>query len=491
MKHNTPNKALLYLTYTVLTLGILLRLVVFLQNRNLFLDEAAVALNICTKSYAQLFHSLDYQQHFPPLPLLLIKTWTDLFGISDLQLRFIPFLAGVLSLLLFYSISKGRLRNMWFPILLLSSSIFLVRYHTELKQYSTDILTSLFFIYFLYLDFNNLRRIILLFLFCIVAPWFSMPSVFLVGALILNIVISKKIQWSQIMLLGIFSAISFLLFYTICLKPSLSSNHLMDFHTDYFIQLNPSDWGANWRMIENFFGAWLGSTAFTIASVLVLIVVGVYRMIKIGSKELWAISLVFLFTLVASLLQQYSMIPRLLLFWTPLILWIMAYGADQCIDSFRRLKIPSYLIAILFVGLFVFPNVFYRQAIDTFWSPFKIEQAKDLLQAIESDLSVEDEIWSTQFGSYFLKHYSECHQPPVRLSSNTKYFDHPNSAQSILDRLEQIDVNRNIWIFDAHTDYQLKERILSKYPEAELFEEKQCYVIRLSTFNSPLKPKSQ
>ena len=133
------------LPWAIIGVGILFRLAQYLRNRSLSIDEAALALNISSRSFAQLWGTLDYLTGAPVGFLMLTKLSTVVLGNSELALRLVPFLSGIGSLLLFYFIAKNYIAPRAVPIALaiFAASTSLVLYSSFLKQYSGDVLVTL------------------------------------------------------------------------------------------------------------------------------------------------------------------------------------------------------------------------------------------------------------------------------------------------------------------------------------------------------------
>src|SRR6476660_9658851 len=74
-------------------LGIGLRLLPLVANRNLWIDEAMLALNLIERTPAQLLQPLDWNQGAPAGFLLAVKATISAFGASEWALRLVPFLA--------------------------------------------------------------------------------------------------------------------------------------------------------------------------------------------------------------------------------------------------------------------------------------------------------------------------------------------------------------------------------------------------------------
>src|SRR5690349_16373561 len=75
-------------------LGIGLRIVPLAQNRNLWIDEAMLALNLVDRSPRQLLEPLDWNQGAPVGFLLMVKGTIAALGPGEWALRLVPFLGS-------------------------------------------------------------------------------------------------------------------------------------------------------------------------------------------------------------------------------------------------------------------------------------------------------------------------------------------------------------------------------------------------------------
>ena len=135
-----------WLLRLVLAAGAFLRIVVWFQNRSLFIDEANLARNFCEKSYAELFQPLAYEQFAPPFFSVIQKLSLRLFGQYELALRLFPLLCGLAAIWLFYQIVRRLIGNPWVQLAVVwifCFSDFFMRYATEGKQYSSDLAVAL------------------------------------------------------------------------------------------------------------------------------------------------------------------------------------------------------------------------------------------------------------------------------------------------------------------------------------------------------------
>ena len=128
----------------LLAAGIVLRVVQLLANRSLWIDEAALALNVVHKSARELAGPLDHGQMAPIAFLWLEKATVSVFGAGEWSLRLVPFAAGLIALVLFARLARATLASAG---TLVAAGLFalnhrLVYYSSEVKQYATDVAVS-------------------------------------------------------------------------------------------------------------------------------------------------------------------------------------------------------------------------------------------------------------------------------------------------------------------------------------------------------------
>ncbi len=422
------------------------------DDRSLFLDEANVALNISERSWLNLLGNLDYGQHFPPLPLLAIKGLVNCLGNTSFSLRLVSLVVGILSLWVFYLASRKWLIHSWFPLYFMGFSMFVVRYQTELKQYSIDGLMSVLFIYFLINARPNVgRHWWLLGLFVVLGLWSSMPMVFLIVGLGVYSMPLWRVHYKPLLLIAGLSLASFMVLYLVNLGPSIASDHLQNFHKHHFFQWSFSidAWLHNFKLFEHFIGAWLGSKTVTIVSVFLLMLLGFYRLFRIDVWALYAVLAVFFSTSLVSGFHMYSMIPRLLFFWIPLVLILMALGFDQCWVFLKNRGINKVMAWCLLSLLFVLPNVVYRSAVPSFWKAFSIEEPRDVLLEMKAKIQAQDVIYVTKFGRPAFKYYTQYHRDAIPLANEIIYTeDYRLGIREAMIYRESLE--GAIWLFDSH-----------------------------------------
>ena len=242
----------------LLGLGLLLRLVVYGQNRSLRIDEANLALNIIERNGLEFFQSLDYKQYCPPLQQLFFKTAVNLGGINEWALKILPLLSGIAALLLLYLLAKKWLDNgpiLWYLLGLIACSHLMIRYSTELKQYSTDAAVALFLLWYagrsLYKTWVS-KDYLLWAGLGMVAIWGSMPSIFILAAL--GVVrLWRQPSW-YLVGLGAFWVFHFWVYFWLILRQDATTDYLQNFHEAYFWKGLPTSlaaWQHNFKLLIN------------------------------------------------------------------------------------------------------------------------------------------------------------------------------------------------------------------------------------------------
>jgi hypothetical protein len=131
-------------------------------DRSLWLDEAWVANSILAASLPQAIYYDDWLQTTPPLFVALTRSVAAVFGTSNVAFRALPALSGIVSVLLFSFIAL-RLLKPSFALIAILLFVFSPRgilYSQSLKQYSTDVLStiSLLVLGYLYIEKRDDRR---------------------------------------------------------------------------------------------------------------------------------------------------------------------------------------------------------------------------------------------------------------------------------------------------------------------------------------------
>lgn len=333
-----------YLPVIIISIGVILRLLEYLYNRSLWLDEAKLAVNIVYKSFWQLTQSLDPVQYAPIGFLWLERLAVVAFGPDEYSLRLFPLIVSLISLPLFYKVTSYFLskKAALISLILYVFSDSLIYYSVEVKQYTFDIFVSLL-IYAVILKFIKdhhltLKRIVILALVGILASWFSHPAVFILASLGLVLLLSAKKKWRLLVGIEVCWLLSFAINYFISTKVASESAELLNFWKDFFAPFPPTNVSELYwyfKSIVNFIYAppylsfpWI---------VILFFLFGCYSIYKGNKKNLLILTLPILFTLLASSLHKYPFVGRFLLFLVPITLIIIACGIEALINWSKKI----------------------------------------------------------------------------------------------------------------------------------------------------------
>lgn len=189
-----------YMIGLIMIFGFVLRMVA--AGQSLWLDEAIGALVVRDLSIKEMFTQFFIVDNHPPLYYLLLKFWTQLFGYSEISLRFPSILFGVATIYLIYLISVNIFKERKLGILaalLLATSQFHIYYSQEARMYSMAAFLAALSVYaFMRLaEFENNFKYWLIFSMSITAliatdymPVFLLPVFF-----IYSIIVKKDYKW--------------------------------------------------------------------------------------------------------------------------------------------------------------------------------------------------------------------------------------------------------------------------------------------------------
>ncbi|UOQ70662.1 ArnT family glycosyltransferase [Hymenobacter cellulosilyticus] len=127
----------------LLTLGVLLRLFQFFDNRSLWIDETFLANSLIRRDFLALSQpNLEYEQKAPILFLWACRLAVLLFGKGEMALRLVPLLCGLASLGIFWQVARTFLKPVGVVVAvgILALAPPLVYHSVEAKQYSSELL---------------------------------------------------------------------------------------------------------------------------------------------------------------------------------------------------------------------------------------------------------------------------------------------------------------------------------------------------------------
>lgn len=427
----------------LLLFGVGLRLVVFYQNRSLFIDEGNLARNIVEKNWTDFFQILDYYQYAPPLFLCIEKLNTWIFGANEYALRLWPLLVGCLSLLLIWDIAKqiklvGYARLI--PLTWMALSPLFVRYSTEVKQYSTDAFIALFLVWWMLKkgmpvhaslsgekDSTSSAGSIYLYWGLIggLSVWLSMPSVFVLAGigLLLGFEAGQRKAWVEVrrwLIVIVFWLINFGGYYLLILSKDLDKQALIEYHSQYFfsLQLYKLDaWLQAGIVFKSILRSAFGFTtlAYVVGSLGLLL--GFRRLWQTRPFLCWLLLSPVLICLVVSSLDFYSLIPRLTLFFIPLLWLIFAHAFSYPLDKIEFVPKAKALIPII-GGISLLAILPLQHAYKYLYQPLLIEEIRPVLRLTGEAFQSGDFVFVDHEAKPAFIFYQDRHQDRPFLPSN-------------------------------------------------------------------------
>lgn len=358
----TSRSSHLKLLIGLMALGAALRILRYLSDRSLWLDEAYLANSILTYSFKQLLTTpLMHWQAAPPGFLVLQKLATSVLGTSEYALRIVPLLAGLGSIPLFFAIVRRCLAPTG---QVLAMGLFvtldpLIYYSAEAKQYGLDVMIALAILLMAvrWLERpREWRRPASLAAVGVLGITCSHPAIFTLAAVafVLPTEFLRKRNYSattQIALIGLLWAGLFVLNYLEFLRPLIHHSGLTAYWAADYVPHDPL--GAikwlGWELYQlyaNYSTMWLPLVDTAIIATLV----GFVPLWRRDRSLLALLTLPLVLTLGAALVHGYPFGSRLVLFLVPSLVILIGAGGAMIWESFppgRKFIAGLILLSIL------------------------------------------------------------------------------------------------------------------------------------------------
>jgi len=361
--------------WTIIGIGIALRLFHYFNDRSLWEDEIYLSTGIVKLSLSGLLHqSLDFQQKAPIGYLLIVKVCTLLFGNNEMGLRLFPLLCGIGSLFVFLPVARFFLKpaGVIVSLIILAFAPPLVYHAVEAKQYCTELSATilLLYSYTLYQDKKDLKSIILWGIWGAIIVWFSYSSVFILAgmACVLGFYYLKEKQWNVLFKLAIAFVLwfgSFAVNYIVFTQKSAHTGWLVYFFIkhDAFIPLSGAalPWllhklfafynyplGLSWFISYHNIGLQILQRMAWVP--LIFTITGVYYLFKRNKRLLLLIGSTFLIVFVASAIKLYPFHERLTVFLAPLFILLIAAGCQFLFRRDTKNIVQYILVSLLLFG---------------------------------------------------------------------------------------------------------------------------------------------
>jgi hypothetical protein len=388
----------------LIAVGVIGRLVRYFLQFPIWGDEAFVCMNFLHRDYLGLTRELDYWQVAPVLFLWLELTVVRLLGASELAVRLVPLLAGLLSLGLFWRLARSTLTPTAavLAVGLLAVARWPVSMSTFAKPYSLDLLMSLVLLVPAVEWLRRpdcLRWLVLLTAATPFALMGSYPAVFLAGAVSVALLPtawrSRRGARGLYVAMNLLMMAAFLASYWVVGREQLDpvagrvNHYLQEYWADAFPPHAP--WPlAKWlvlihtgRMMAYPVGDGNGGSALTF----LLFAAGVWAWWKSGRRALLVLALTpFALNLLAAFLHRYPYggCCRLSQHVAPAVCLLAGTGAAALLEKFVRAErlrrcwvgVLCALLLLCGVGGLVFDVARPYHDDDALWQRTTVDQAR-------------------------------------------------------------------------------------------------------------------
>jgi 4-amino-4-deoxy-L-arabinose transferase-like glycosyltransferase len=341
--------------------GIILRFVLYFQNRNLIIDEANIVRNLAERGFLALTQPLSYEQYAPPVFLWIEKLSSILFGYSEYAMRGFPLLCGIAALYVFYRIGSKLMSQtaLLAPFALFAFGNMYVKFSTELKQYMPDTLVALILVWAaLCWDFQSLKKKTFVLRWALLgsfAIWMSMPSVFILAGIgcyyAWPLLREKKLrQIGPLVAVAAVWLLQFALYYLVILRTQIGSDYLQNYHRPYFLYATPAnqeEWMHNWTRFTELLGNVGGFDKKAMLLNGLFMVLGAVLLLIRKTRNFFLIAFPVMLVFIAAALKQFSLIERVVLFMMPLWLLLIGCGLDLLVQ--KKLGATTILIGAFLV----------------------------------------------------------------------------------------------------------------------------------------------
>ncbi len=336
----------------VLGVGTALRLGEFAALTPLDIDEAMVGLNIAARGYAGLLQPLDYGQTAPVLFLWGAHLATRLAGVSELALRVLPFIAGVVLPWATWKLATRLLepRAAVLAAAFTACAPILVRYSSVAKPYAMDALVTVILVW-LALDTadepERARTWWRLLGAGAVALLASQPALFVLAGLTDALALDPRVRrvpgwvWRLATGAALWSALFATLYFT-WYRRVATDGYMRQFWAWSFLSPGSPSLVERLPLIarETLFPFFIGSRPHTFLVIVVLLALcGVG---SVGLRRRWGLWATVLAVgpvvaaLVASTVGGYPIAARLMIYAAPLLMLILAQGVATGIGWVRH-----------------------------------------------------------------------------------------------------------------------------------------------------------
>jgi 4-amino-4-deoxy-L-arabinose transferase-like glycosyltransferase len=430
----------------------------YLTGRSLWIDEAMLALNIVNRDIMGLFQPLDYDQGAPLGFLFAEKIFNLLFGRNEYALRLFPLLAGILGIWIFHLLLKRIVLNdaaRFTALTLFVLNPRLVYYSSEVKQYILDVFVTiaLFLVAAPLLENREHRNdFIYLAIVGFLALWLSHPAVFVLMAIGITLVIlyvqRRDYRGLRYILgIGLLWAVTLAVLYLLILNDIQQNAYMKEYWQGAFLPMPPwSDLTWYTRVLNENIGLQFG-IPYAVYLVFGLMLFGWFALWKNQRSYATIIAFTALFTLIASSLQLYPLLERMILFTIPIGLLLIGKSIEVLYETLPKRGSLNLLMTMIVAGYLVYGPL--TTSLGYFIKPRYYEHMRPAMENLQASWKAGDTLFVSNGAVPAFEYYAPMYglEGASYHSSERQDYEEP---QKILEKLDALQGQRRVWILMSH-----------------------------------------
>lgn len=442
----------------LLVLGALLRLRQFLTGRSLWADEAMLALNIVNRDITGMFKPLEYDQGAPVGFLVVEKIANLLFGRNEYALRLFPLLTGILALWLFYLLLRRVVHNdagLLTALALFALNPRLIYYSSEVKQYILDVFLTigLLLVASPLLETEARKNdFVYLALAGFAALWFSHPALFILAGIGLALIL---VYWQRrdfvslraILGIGVLWVATIAFLYLLILKDLQQNTYMREYWRGAFLPIPPwSDPGWLVKVLNENIGLQFG-LPYAVYLAVGLMLVGWVVLWMEQRKHALVVAFISVATLIASALQLYPVLERMILFTIPIGLILIAKAIEFLYSRFSNHRPLHWIVIVILAGYLLYGPL--TTSIGYFLQPKYFEHIRPAMENLKSEWKDGDVLFVTNGAVPAFEYYAPMYGLDGVSYHSSLRQDYAN-PQNIMEELVLLKGQGRAWILMSH-----------------------------------------
>lgn len=402
-----------------LLLGFALRTREWVFRKSLWIDEIAVTDNLTRRDYAGLLKPLSGNQSGPVAWLWAEKASIQVFGVNELALRLVPYLASLVALAVFPLVVRRIAGPLVAPAatFLLATSPVLTYYAAETKQYSSDTactLVALLGTLYLLQRVPGWRVTLGWGAVCAVLVWCSQPAILVTAACGLVLLLRWVRQPAVLVRLGaglVLLVGSLGAEWLVTLR-QLSTNRGLVSYWEGFGGYPPA--GATvvgeltWALRAG--GAYVHFLHYALP-VVVLVLAG-WGLAAMARSDRWPailLALVVLVGVAAAVTRHFPLAQRLALYLFPLLIVVMCAGLADASGRTGQAALPrrwqALSVVLTGVALLATTSAAVGTGVSKLWDPDENAAGRQLIRFVAEHQQPSDAVLTDTWGRPVLSFY--------------------------------------------------------------------------------------